>query len=381
MWISYRCSESERREQTSTRIVFFVAGFGMAAWAPLVPFAKARAGIDEGVLGLLLLCLGAGSIVTMPLAGALAARFGCRRIIIGATVLLCSMLPLLATASTPALLAAGLFVFGAALGAIDVTMNIQAILVERASGRSMMSGFHALFSFGGIAGAACMAALLGVVGSPFGASLCVVSGILVAMTVAAPNLLPYGRKGQGPIFALPRGVVLFIGALCFIAFLAEGAMLDWSAVFLTSSRDMKAAYAGLGYAAFSLAMTTGRLTGDRIVQHFGGGNVVVFGGFCAALGFAVAALVPFWQTALIGYALIGIGCANVVPVLYTSAGRQTVVPEHAAVPAITTLGYAGILVGPAAIGFVAHAASLSAAFLILTILQLGIAASGHLLRV
>lgn len=353
----------------------------MAAWAPLVPFAKARAGIDAGVLGLLLLCLGAGSIAAMPLAGVLAARFGCRRVILGAAVPLGSVLPVLASASDPALLAAGLFVFGAALGAIDVAMNIQAIIVERASGRSMMSGFHALFSLGGIAGPAGMAALLGAEGSPLAATLGVVAAVVVAMAAAAPNLLPYGRNGQGPAFALPRGVVLFIGALCFIAFLAEGAVLDWSAVFLTSSRDMKAAYAGLGYAAFSATMTIGRLAGDRLVQRFGGGNVIVFGGLCAAVGFAVAALVPFWQTGLIGYALVGVGCSNVVPVLYTSAGRQTVVPEHVAVPAITTLGYAGILAGPAAIGFVAHAANLSAAFLILTVLQLGVAASGRLLRV
>src|SRR5258707_13222670 len=122
-----------RPEQISTRIVFFVAGFGMAAWAPLVPFAKARAAIDEGALGLVLLCLGVGSIVTMPLAGALAARFGCRWVVLVSGGLLCLSLPPLAIMSSPALLAAGLFGFGAALGSIDVTMNIQAVIVERAS--------------------------------------------------------------------------------------------------------------------------------------------------------------------------------------------------------------------------------------------------------
>ena len=128
-------------------------------------------------------------------------------------------------------------------------------------------------------------------------------------------------------------------------------------------------------------MTIGRFTGDRIVQRFGGTNIIIFGGLCAALGFALAALVPSWQVALLGYALVGIGCSNVVPVLFTSVGRQTVMPEHVAVPAITTLGYAGILAGPALIGFVAHAASLSAAFLILAIMLLGVAAGGRLLRV
>jgi len=369
------------RQQISTRIVFFVAGFGLAAWAPLVPFAKAPAGIDERGLGLVLLCLGAGSIITLPMAGALVARFGCRQVVIGSAVPLCLTLPLLAIASTPVALAGGLFVFGAALGSIDVTMNIQAIIVERRSGRSMMSGFHGLFSVGSIAGPACMAVLLGAGASPLAATLCVTAGITAAVAVAAPNLLPYGSESGGPVFALPRGVVLFIGALCFIAFLAEGAMVDWSAVFLTSVRGMDLAYAGLGYATFALTMTMGRLTGDRIRQRLGGREIVIFGGLCAAVGFAIATLVPVWQAVLLGYAFVGVGCANIVPVLYTSAGRQTVLPEHVAVPAITTLGYAGILVGPAAIGFVAHAASLSVAFLCLTVLLAGVAASGHLLRV
>jgi MFS family permease len=158
-------------------------------------------------------------------------------------------------------------------------------------------------------------------------------------------------------------VVRFIGGLCFILFLTEGAVLDWSAVFLTSARKVDASYAGLGYAAFALTMTIGRLAGDRIVLRFGKTNIIGFGGTCAAMGFALVTLVPFWPVALLRYALVGAGCSNIVPVLFTSVGRQNAMPENVAVPAITTLGYAGILVGPAAIGLVAHAASLSAAFL------------------
>lgn len=368
----------ERREQLSTRIAFFIAGFVMAAWAPLVPFAKARAAIDDGVLGLILLCLGVGSIVTMPIAGALAARFGCRLVITVSTVLLCLTLPMLATVSGPPLLVGAVLVFGAGVGALDVAINIQAIIVERASGRSMMSGFHGQFSLGGIAGAAGVTALLGAGSSPLAATLCVSAAILVLLALAAPYLLPYGARREGPVFAVPHGVVLFIGVLCFIVFLTEGAVLDWSAVFLTSVRGMDASYAGLGYAAFALTMTVGRITGDRIVQRHGHSNVIVFGGLCAALGFAFAALVPYWQIALLGYALVGVGCSNVVPVLFTSVGRQTVMPEHVAVPAITTLGYAGILAGPALIGLVAHAAGLSVAFLMLAVMLLGVAAGGRL---
>ncbi|KMM79290.1 MFS transporter [Pseudomonas deceptionensis] len=370
-----------RLEQMSTRIAFFIAGFGLAAWAPLVPYAKARAGLDEATLGLLLLCLGAGSILAMPVAGVLATRFGCRRVLIGGTLLICLALPLLATASSMPLLVATLFVFGAGLGAVDSTVNLQAVIVERASGRNMMSGFHGLFSVGGIAGAAGVSALLALGLSPLWAIVVVIVLILAALLKAAPHLLPYGSESSGPAFAVPHGVVLFIGLLCFTVFLAEGAMLDWSAVFLTTEKSIGEAYAGLGYAAFALTMTAGRLMGDTIVRHLGARRVIVLGGVFAAAGMALATLAPNWEIALLGYALVGVGCSNIVPVLYTAVGKQTVMPENIAVPAITTLGYAGILAGPAAIGFIAHASSLSSAFLLITAMLVAVAISGRILRV
>lgn len=370
-----------RLEQMSTRIAFFIAGFGIAAWAPLVPYAKARAGLDEATLGLLLLCLGAGSILAMPISGILATRYGCRRVFSAGTVLICLALPLLATVSSVPLLIATLFLFGAGLGAVDSTVNLQAVIVERASGRTMMSGFHGLFSVGGIAGAAGVSALLALGLTPLWAIAVVIVLILAALIKAAPHLLPYGSESSGPAFAVPHGVVLFIGLLCFVVFLAEGAMLDWSAVFLTADKQIDEAYAGLGYAAFALTMTAGRLLGDTIVSHLGARRVIIVGGLLAAAGLILATLATSWQVALVGYGLVGMGCSNIVPVLYTAVGKQTLMPASIAVPAITTLGYAGILAGPAAIGFIAHASSLSTAFLLIATLLVAVAISGRILRV
>ena len=364
-------------EQHATRVMFFIAGFGGAAWAALVPFAKERADISDGALGLLLLGLGIGSVAAMPVAGACAPRFGCRRVMLVATLVMAAALPLLATLSTLPLLLAALMLFGAGIGALDVTMNIQAIIVERASGRSMMSGFHGLFSLGGIAGAGGMAALLSAGASPLLAALCVALAIAAALAVSVKHLLPYGAKAEGPAFAVPHGIVLLLGTLAFVLFLAEGAILDWSAVFLTSVRNLDASYAGLGYAAFSATMTVGRLAGDRIVDRLGQRKVVLVGGLCAAFGFVVATVVPFWEATLLGYALVGAGCANIVPVLFSAVGRQNVMPENVAVPAITTLGYAGILAGPAGIGFVAHLTSLPTAFLILAAMLVAVSLSSR----
>lgn len=372
---------SGRAAQHATRVAFFVAGFGMAAWAPLVPYAKLRLGIDEGTLGLLLLSLGAGSIVAMPMAGALAARFGCRAVIVASAALLCGALPFLATVAPLPLLTLLLFGFGGGLGAIDVAMNIQAIEVERASGRAMMSGFHALFSIGGIVGAGGVSAVLWIGASPLSAELCVVAITAIALAAAAPYLLSDAAGGDRPGFAVPRGIVLLIGVLCFIGFLAEGSVLDWSALFLTTIRNIEPDRAGLGFAFFSATMTLGRLAGDRIVQRLGGQTVVLLGGLCAAGGFAVTTLFPPLPAALFGYALVGAGCSNIVPVLFSSVGRQTEMPESLAVPVVTALGYAGILVGPVAIGGIAQALSLSTAFLVLSALLLAVAASGRFLRV
>ncbi len=362
------------REEWSTRAAFFVAGFGMAAWAPLVPFAKDRLAVGEGALGLLLLCLGAGSIAVMPLSGALAARFGCRRVIWASSLVICAALPLLATAGSVPLLAAALLLFGAGVGTLDVVINIQAVIVERTAGRAVMSGFHGLFSVGGIAGAAGVSGLLWASGSPLFATLCV--GVLVVATLFAfgRNLLPYGGDKAGPAFALPRGIVLLIGGLCFACFLAEGAMLDWSALVLVTLHGMDPVQSGLGYAVFSVAMTAGRLSGDRIVHALGGRKVLLYGGLCAAVGMAFAVLAPSWPAALAGFALVGAGASNIVPVLFSMTGRQRAMPVNLAVAAVTTLGYSGILAGPAGIGFVAHAAGLPTAFLGVAALLLVVAA-------
>ena len=239
-----------------------------------------------------------------------------------------------------------------------------------------MSGFHGFYSVGGIAGATGVAAIFAAGASPLAATLIAGLASAGALAIAAPNLLTSGGAGGGPAFAFPRGVVWLIGALCFIMFLTEGSVLDWSAVFLNTVRGMPRSFAGLGFAAFALTMTIGRLTGDRVVHRFGGRRIVVLGALCAAAGFAIVAFIASWPLALFGYGLVGLGCSNVVPVLFTGVGRQTAMPESVAVPAITTLGYAGILLGPAAIGPVAHATSLPAAFGMLIFLLLCVAASG-----
>ena len=167
--------------------------------------------------------------------------------------------------------------------------------------------------------------------------------------------------------------------MCFIVFLAEGAAIDWSAVFLATVRHVEMRYTGLGYVAFASTMTVGRLLGDRLVRHISGRALVTGGSLLAAMGMFLVTMFPVWQLALLGYSLVGAGCANVVPVLYSAVGRQTFMPEHLAVSAITTLGYSGILVGPAALGFVAQSANLPIALGSVGVLLIFVALMGLIL--
>ncbi|KAA0119901.1 MFS transporter [Methylobacterium sp. P1-11] len=371
-----------RGQRVSTRLLFLIVGIANATWAPLVPLVKDRAGLDAAGLGLLLLTFGIGSLLAMPSAGAAAARLGFRPVLLAGTLALGLALPVLAVGSGLLPLTLALLLFGAGMGAIDCVMNLQAVVVERASGRPMMSGFHGLYSLGCILGALIASVLLAAGLGAGWSVLLLVAGIAALFAAAWPGILPAGRaRGSGPALALPQGIVLVLGLLCFVVFLTEGSALDWSALFLIQHRGLDPAWAALGYAAFSVTMTAGRLAGDAIVARLGRRTVVILGGLLAAAGLALSVVVPAWEAALAGYALVGAGCANIVPVLFTAAGRQTAMPESVAVPAVTTLGYAGVLAGPALIGFAAQGVGLPAAFLIVAALLLGVAAAGRSLRV
>lgn len=365
----------------ATRLVFLLVGIAMASWAPMVPYAKARLGLSDAALGLLLLGLGVGALAAMPVAGIALARFGCRRVILVGTLIGCADLPLLAIAGRAWTLAAALVLFGAALGVTDVAMNTHAVLLQNRERRGLMSGFHALFSLGGFAGALGMAALLRAgmaleLVAPVVATLCA-----VLLFVAWDDLLrEETARRPGPLRFRVNGTVLLIGVFCFVAFLTEGAVLDWSAVFLHSDRGMARSAAGLGYATFSASMVFGRLAGDAIIRRFGATRVVAASALLAACGLLLAIASSGAGLALLGFTLVGFGAANIVPALFTAAAHVRGVPAHTALPLVNAIGYLGLLVGPALIGGAAALVGLPAALALVILGLLAIAACHPLAR-
>jgi len=350
-----------RKSLVACRVAFFLSGVSMGAWAPLVPFARERAGIGDGQLGLLLLCLGSGSMCMMPFVAKLVSRIGCRAAmytaIIGATLCLLA----LSVVSEFSMLVLFLLLFGAFVGTADVTMNLQGSLVERGMKRTMMSGFHGLFSVGNIFSALVISSLLWIGLSPTQAV--VILGILVValLFTAGRHMLSYGEGAGSPMFTKPTRFVLLVGILCLIAFLVEGSMLDWSAVFLNTVRGVDISQAGIGYALFSVTMAIGRLSGDWLVPKLSE-RVVLVGGSCLGLfGMLLAIVIDNQVITLIGFVLVGAGIANLVPVFCSAVGKQQVMPVALALSTVNAIGYLGILMGPAIIGFVSHLTTLSIA--------------------
>ena len=371
-----RKKEIGMREVHAARAFFFIGGFGTATWAPLVPLLRERLMVGDDVLGMLLLCIGVGSLLTMPLSGALAMRLGCRRVVMTAAILFAAILLLVSCVDALSLAVPIVLIFGAVMGCIDVVVNIVAVLVEKGIGRRIMSGMHAFWSLGGFAGAGLYGVWVGLLGlTPFQSTAIAAGLILLLTAVFGRYLIPYGGGG-GALLALPRGIIVFVGMTAFIAFLSEGAVMDWGGVYLTTVRGMDLALAGTGYSVFSAAMLTMRFLGDRVVQRIGALLVAVGGALLAFGGILLVMFAPVDALLYVGFFAIGIGSANIVPVFFSLMGRQNVMPVSAAVSAVSTMGYLGILAGPAAIGFVSSLTTLQTAFAMLAALSILQAAIG-----
>ncbi|WP_421428214.1 MFS transporter [Acinetobacter pittii] len=355
-------------QRLATRLSFFSLGFATAAWAPLIPFAQQRLNLNHADFGLLLLCMGIGSMIAMPATGALVKRWGCRPLIALALMLLMVLLPSLTMWSSIVTMAVALFIFGSAAGCLGVAINLQAVVVEKHSVRALMSSFHGMCSLGGLTGAMLVTALLAVGLSPLMSTLSVVMILLVIGGVAIPSCLTSFEQDEKPLedttqapkkLYRPDGIILLIGMMCFITFLSEGAAMDWGGIYLTSKYQLNPAFAGLAYTFFALSMTTGRFAGHILLKQWGEKNIVTYSAIGAAIGMTVIVTAPVWQVVVLGYALLGLGCSNIVPVMFSRVGRQNNMPKAAALSLVSTIAYTGSLSGPALIGLIGEWTGLS----------------------
>jgi predicted MFS family arabinose efflux permease len=367
---------SLRSAAWALRAQFFVAGALFATWGVHVPTVKAQYALDERELAFAMLAAGIGSVLTLPQAGRIVARFGARRVawVTGPASAAC-IGALLAFESFGPLLVV-MLLYGAAGALFDVTINASATEVETRAQRPLMSGFHALFSLGGMVGAAVGSAWAAAAGS---ALLHVVSagGAAVLVVLAASRfMLPPGPSNEGRTpLALPRGPLALLGLLAAMGLIAEGAMYDWSVLFLKQERGAGAAVAALAYASFSAAMTAGRFAGDAVRARFDTVTLLRASGTLGALGMVLALLAPQPWVGLLGFAVVGLGLANIVPVLFSAAGRIEGVSAASGIAAVSSAGYFGMMVGPPWIGAVAQRWSLTAGLALVVLFALAVAAA------
>jgi MFS family permease len=367
---------------TTVRAVYFMAGIGISAWAITVPFTKIRFGLNDATLGLILLAPGIGGILAMPLAGIGVAKFGSRTVLLVSGLIFGVVLPLLTVAPSPLLFTILLFVFGVFFAVIEVAMNAQAVTTESRSGGLLMSSFHAMFSIGTLAVAVITSLLLKLgANNAFCAALCGVAIFAVLSRHKGLQAKEDDLPAAGPAFALPNRATLLLGIACFACFLTEGAVTDWSTIFLRFSRHIPLSLAFYGYAGFALAMAATRLAGDATASRFGKARVMRIGSLLAGGGMLLVVLTPFEITDVIGFALVGAGTANITPLIFSAASRVPGMSHTLSVPAVLTLGYAGFLIGPVIIGFVANATSLGAALSLDAVMLLALSFAARVVEI
>jgi hypothetical protein len=367
--------DAAKRARRAVAAIFFVNGVIVGTWAAHIPLVEVRLGISHSMLGTALLVMASGALTAMPLTGSAIARLGSAALTRAATIalLIAFLLPL--TAPSPLLLMPALFLFGAANGVMDVSMNSHGVAVEQRLDRAIMSSLHGMWSLGGVAGAGFAAALLPVL-PPLGQASITLAILTVAALVSLSFLLPSSADGGsgGAPFAWPNRATFGLGALCFLCMTSEGAVTDWSALHMKQSLLVGPGMAATGFAAFSASMAASRFGGDWMRGRFGMTALVRWSALLAAAGLTVALTVPVPLVVVGGFALVGLGLANLVPVFFGAAGR---IPEQGAgtaIAAVATMGYSGFLLGPPVIGVVADVTNLGRALglIVLACLAIGV---------
>jgi predicted MFS family arabinose efflux permease len=365
------------------RAQFFVAGALFATWGVHVPSVKSHYGLGEQSLAIAMMAAGVGSVVALLYAGKVLARRSPRR--------LAPILALVCTASVGNLLTSSIYAwllvlmlaYGVAAALFDVSINDEATTIERAVGRPLMSGFHGMFSLGGMTGAAAWSLLLSLGASPTqhlgGAAI----ALALLAFAASAFMLRQDRHGggSGSPLSLPRGPLLLLGLLAAFGLIAEGAMYDWSVLYVRQELDAPARVASLAYVSFSAAMAASRFAGDWVRARIERVTLLRLSGGLGAIGMALSLSASHPWAALAGFALVGLGFANVVPVLFSAAGEvRGVAPAHG-IAAVSSVGYLGMMIGPPLIGFIAEGRSLTAGLVVVVVFAAAVTAlSGRALR-
>jgi predicted MFS family arabinose efflux permease len=359
----------------ATFLVFAVNGAMIGTWVAHIPWLQDHLAISKATLGLCLLCMAAGALVSMPLTGHILDRLPSASVVRATALAFCLLLPLPLLATSPYMLAAILFLFGASNGAMDVAMNAHGVAIQESLGRPIMSSLHGGWSVGGFT-AAGLAALTAAAGlDPRVESLIVGVGVfLLSLWITGRLGASFTHSSEGHVLSLPRRPVVLIGGLCFLVMLAEGAIGDWSGIYLRHNTGASPAGAALAFTGFSLGMAIARLGGDLVNERIGPSRLLRGGTALVAIALGAVLVVGQTLPSVVGFVLCGLGIANAVPLLFSAAGRIN--PRGPSLAAAFTLGYTGFIVGPPLIGVLSDQAGLPRTLALLVVALVAVTVLG-----
>lgn len=372
--IGFRGVQSPARAaRIAVSALFFSAGFCFSSWASRIPAIQQRLELNEAGLGMVLLSLPVGLMLSLPVSGFLVARYGSKRTVIIACLLYAFLLPFLGVVTFVWQLAMVLFLFGFAGNLLNISMNTQGVNVEDSYGRSIMASFHGVWSVAGFSGAAIGMFMLSFSTPPL-LHFCIITILVWSIVFVVYKYLPAKDVHSGsnvPVFAKPDRNLLILGLIAFCCMVCEGAMFDWSGIYFAKEVQVSKSLTTLGYVAFMTTMAGGRFAGDWLSVKLGRKNIIRISGLLIASGLMLAVSLPYMVSATIGFLITGMGVSSVVPLVYSAAGRSGKLASGVALAAVSTIGYLGFLFGPPAIGFIAQAFNLRWSFTLIAFLGLG----------
>lgn len=366
---------SKRVHRIAVGILFFMQGLCFSSWASRIPTIQQQLHLSEAALGVILLSIPFGSLVSLPLSGWLVAKTGSRRVAIMTQILYGIALLTLGIVTSIIQLVICLFLFGMVGNTSNISVNTQAVGVEALYKRSIMASFHGLWSLAGFTGAIIGTYMIGNGIAPFYHFLIIMTTVLIAITINARYILKedYNRQTGQRIFVMPDRSLINLGIIAFCSMICEGAMFDWSGVYFKKVILAEKAFIGVGYTAFMCTMATGRFIADWFASRFGLKRTLQLSGTLTATGLLTAVALPHLITAIIGFLLVGFGVSSVVPLVYSAAGKSKVLSAGVALAAVSSIGFLGFLIGPPLIGIVAGATSLRVSLSIIAIMGLCVA--------
>lgn len=363
-------SNHAKAARLATNALFFISGLSFSSWASRIPDVKEKLGLGDAALGTVLFAMPIGSLSALPLAGVIINYIGSRKVTVIAAIIYLLSMPFLGIASQGWQLAIALFIFGFGGDLLNISMNVQAVNVEKNMNKSIMSSFHAIFSIGFMIGAALGGILASQgISTVWHLSTVGILDIIVALFVYQYLIAQDFKSSEAqPLFALPDKSLMLLGVICFCGMLCEGAMADWSVLYFKQILGNASKYATSAFTAFSITMVIGRIIGDKTVAKLGLKKTLILNCSLVTIGMILALALPISWTVILGFSITGLGLSTVVPLIYSEAGHSKTMSAGVALAAISTVGISGFMIGPVMIGYIAEFTSLKIALFSLVIL-------------